>query len=277
MAPAAPRTAPAHTRRPDCRARLDDVVAATPWARWRWCVAARRLAGLQRCRRAGYDAGGPGRTARFRAGSITKTFVATVVLQLVDEGRLRLDDTVERWLPGVVPDGDRITVRQLLNHTSGLYDYLSRCRCRRTRSSWTTGGGPGPRPSRSSARWPTRRRSSRRVGLRLLEHQLPPARPDHREGDRPVLRQGDRTPDHPAVAAARHRGAGDVAADPRAAPARLRAAQEGDDPQLRRLHRDEPVGDGRRRRDDLHGRGPQPVLRRAARRAAPAGSPARRR
>lgn len=61
---------------------------------------------------------------RFRAGSITKTFVATVVLQLVGEGRLRLDDTVEAWLPRVVPDGHRITVRHLLNHTSGLYDYL---------------------------------------------------------------------------------------------------------------------------------------------------------
>ena len=61
--------------------------------------------------------------ARFRAGSISKTFVATVVLQLVAEGRLRLDDFVERWLPGVVPNGANITVRQLLNHTSGLFDY----------------------------------------------------------------------------------------------------------------------------------------------------------
>ncbi|GAB3425268.1 serine hydrolase domain-containing protein [Flindersiella endophytica] len=61
---------------------------------------------------------------RFRAGSITKTFLSTVVLQLVDEGRLRLDDSVEKWLPGVVPDGDGITLRQLLNHTSGVYDYL---------------------------------------------------------------------------------------------------------------------------------------------------------
>jgi D-alanyl-D-alanine carboxypeptidase len=61
---------------------------------------------------------------RFRAGSITKTFVATVVLQLAGEGRLRLDDPVEAWLPGVVPDGHRITVRHLLNHTSGLYDVL---------------------------------------------------------------------------------------------------------------------------------------------------------
>ncbi len=66
---------------------------------------------------------------RFRAGSVTKTFVATVVLQLVGEGRLSLDDSVEHWLPGVVSgngnDGSRITVRQLLQHTSGLFDYLS--------------------------------------------------------------------------------------------------------------------------------------------------------
>ncbi|GAA3573361.1 serine hydrolase domain-containing protein [Kribbella ginsengisoli] len=61
---------------------------------------------------------------RFRAGSITKTFVATVLLQLVDEGLVRLDDSVERWLPGVVPNGRSITLRQLLNHTSGLYDYV---------------------------------------------------------------------------------------------------------------------------------------------------------
>lgn len=61
--------------------------------------------------------------SRFRAGSISKTFVATVVLQLVAEGRMRLDDPVERWLPGVVPNGQNITVRHLLNHTSGLFDF----------------------------------------------------------------------------------------------------------------------------------------------------------
>jgi D-alanyl-D-alanine carboxypeptidase len=60
---------------------------------------------------------------RFRVGSITKTFVATVVLQLVGEGRLRLTDPVQRWLPGLVPNGRHITVRQLLNHTSGLFNY----------------------------------------------------------------------------------------------------------------------------------------------------------
>lgn len=72
---------------------------------------------------------GKGRSAqdRYRVGSITKTFVATVALQLEAEGRLDLDDSVHRWLPGVVSgnghDGRRITVRQLLNHTSGVYNY----------------------------------------------------------------------------------------------------------------------------------------------------------
>ncbi|MFI6513474.1 serine hydrolase domain-containing protein [Streptosporangium sp. NPDC050855] len=61
----------------------------------------------------------------FRIGSVTKTFVATVILQLADEGRLRLDDPVQRHLPGLVPNGDAITIRHLLNHTSGLYDYMS--------------------------------------------------------------------------------------------------------------------------------------------------------
>jgi D-alanyl-D-alanine carboxypeptidase len=60
---------------------------------------------------------------RFRIGSVTKTMVAAVVLQLVAENRLRLDDPVERWLPGVVPGGSRITIRHLLAHTSGLADY----------------------------------------------------------------------------------------------------------------------------------------------------------
>jgi D-alanyl-D-alanine carboxypeptidase len=73
---------------------------------------------------------GKPRSARdhYRIASITKTFVATVVLQLEAEGRLSLDDTVDKWLPGLVRgnghDGSRITIRQLLNHTSGIFDYL---------------------------------------------------------------------------------------------------------------------------------------------------------
>ena len=73
---------------------------------------------------------GKPRSARdhYRIASITKTFVATVVLQLEAEGRLSLDDTVDTWLPGLVRgndhDGRRVTIRQLLNHTSGIFDYL---------------------------------------------------------------------------------------------------------------------------------------------------------
>ena len=60
--------------------------------------------------------------ARMRLESVSKAWTATLVLQLVGEGRMGLDDTVERWLPGLLPDGGRITVRELLNHTSGLVD-----------------------------------------------------------------------------------------------------------------------------------------------------------
>jgi D-alanyl-D-alanine carboxypeptidase len=60
---------------------------------------------------------------RFRIGSVTKSFVATVVLQLAGEGRLTLDDPLERWLPGIVPNSERITLRHLLTHTSGIYNY----------------------------------------------------------------------------------------------------------------------------------------------------------
>ncbi|MFI6486406.1 serine hydrolase domain-containing protein [Streptomyces sp. NPDC050564] len=74
--------------------------------------------------------GAPRSTAdHYRVGSITKTFVSTVLLQLEAEGRLSLDDTVDKWLPGVVRghghDGRAITLRRLLNHTSGIFDYTN--------------------------------------------------------------------------------------------------------------------------------------------------------
>src|SRR5215208_1165798 len=108
-------------------------------------------AGLQKDVDALVAAGAPGvillvrdgnRTARFSAGlgniarktpirandhfkiaSLTKSYTAAVVLQLVGEGKLGLGDTVERRLPGLVPNGDKITIRKLLNHTSGLADF----------------------------------------------------------------------------------------------------------------------------------------------------------
>jgi D-alanyl-D-alanine carboxypeptidase len=60
--------------------------------------------------------------ARFRIGSMTKVFTATVVLQLVAEGRVDLDRPVQHYLPRLLPDGvyAPITVRQLLNYTHGL-------------------------------------------------------------------------------------------------------------------------------------------------------------
>ncbi|SEF37431.1 D-alanyl-D-alanine carboxypeptidase [Amycolatopsis pretoriensis] len=67
------------------------------------------------------------RDGRVRAGSNTKTFTAVVVLQLVAEGKVELDAPIEKYLPGLVRgegiDGHAITVRQLLQHTSGLPNY----------------------------------------------------------------------------------------------------------------------------------------------------------
>ncbi|MEV4107890.1 serine hydrolase domain-containing protein [Nonomuraea sp. NPDC049695] len=66
---------------------------------------------------------------RFRIGSASKAFTATVVLKLGAEGKLSLDDTVARWLPGLFDgsayDADKITIRQLLNQTSGIYAYTN--------------------------------------------------------------------------------------------------------------------------------------------------------
>jgi D-alanyl-D-alanine carboxypeptidase len=68
-------------------------------------------------------------TDRLRAYSVMKTFTAVLTLQLVDDGVLTLDDTVSQWLDDPVvariPNVDQITVRQLLTHTSGVYDYYN--------------------------------------------------------------------------------------------------------------------------------------------------------
>ncbi|MRH88243.1 serine hydrolase [Nocardia sp. SYP-A9097] len=67
--------------------------------------------------------------AQVRIASNTKAFVSSVMLQLVGEGRVDLDAPVERYLPGVVQgpggDGNVITIRNLLQHTSGIPDYLT--------------------------------------------------------------------------------------------------------------------------------------------------------
>lgn len=113
---------PARHGTPSLSARLDDVVAAGVPG-----VLAYVADGSHRLRSARGFANRKTLAVlrprdRFRVGSITKTFVAAVVLQLAAERRLDLDEPVETWLPGLVDE--RITVRQLLSHRSGLADYV---------------------------------------------------------------------------------------------------------------------------------------------------------
>lgn len=60
--------------------------------------------------------------ARMRLESVSKIYTATIVHQLAAEGRLSLDDTLEKWLPGLFPYGEQVTVSQLLTHMSGIPD-----------------------------------------------------------------------------------------------------------------------------------------------------------
>ncbi|MFI9293664.1 serine hydrolase domain-containing protein [Streptomyces gardneri] len=60
----------------------------------------------------------------FRAGSVAFAHIGTALLRLVEERRVRLDDTVERWLPDL-PKADRITLRMLATNTTGLHDYVT--------------------------------------------------------------------------------------------------------------------------------------------------------
>jgi D-alanyl-D-alanine carboxypeptidase len=62
---------------------------------------------------------------QLRLGSITKQFTSTAILMLVDEGKIRLDDDITRFLPDYPTHGKRITIAQLLNHTSGIVSYTS--------------------------------------------------------------------------------------------------------------------------------------------------------
>src|SRR5258707_6202142 len=61
----------------------------------------------------------------FHIASISKNILAAVVLQLVDQGKLKLDDDVTKYVPEAPTHGRRVTVRQLLNHTSGVYSFTS--------------------------------------------------------------------------------------------------------------------------------------------------------
>jgi D-alanyl-D-alanine carboxypeptidase len=119
----------------------------------------------------------------YRAGSLTKALVATVVLQLVAEGRLSLQDTVARWLPGILPYGDQVTIEQLLRHTSGVPDYTPPGV---PFAVWVPAGaireldppGAGRRGGRPATAVPTGH------GHLLYQHRLHPAEPDRGGGHR---------------------------------------------------------------------------------------------
>ncbi|MFJ4880835.1 serine hydrolase domain-containing protein [Streptomyces sp. NPDC088745] len=133
--------------------------------------------------------------ARFRIWSQTKQMVATVVLQLVEQGELGVDDKLGDLLPAVVEQdlvtrADEITVRQMLRHTSGIPDwYAGKPNPDGSESEpsfdvfdFTT--PPPPTGSGEVEPWSAADRGAGREVV-LLQHQLHPPRPDHRESDRP--------------------------------------------------------------------------------------------
>ena len=125
----------------------------------------------------------------YRIASLTKTYVAAVVLQLVSEGKLRLTDSVERWLPGLVPNGKKITIRMLLIHTSGLYDHE---RDPEVLAPYLGGDlsyyWSPTQVGQAGGLTPAALRPGRHQGLVLLEHELRRSRPGrlcgHRTFDR---------------------------------------------------------------------------------------------
>ncbi|WP_344470657.1 serine hydrolase domain-containing protein [Nonomuraea monospora] len=123
--PATASAAPAHPKVQDL---LDRTVAAK--------LAPGMVADVRDGRRSWFGSAGVSDTEtgrkrrqneRFRIGSASKAFTATVVLKLAAEGKLKLDDTLDRYLPdlfdGSAYEPGKITIRQLLNQTSGIYAY----------------------------------------------------------------------------------------------------------------------------------------------------------
>jgi D-alanyl-D-alanine carboxypeptidase len=103
---------------------------------------------------------------RYRIGSTTKTFTAVVVLQLVEEGLLGLDDPVGWHLPGVLPYPEPITIRQLLNHSAGIFDYAF------------AEGNPGPAADVPLIRDPVLRRRAERLLARARKGEPVLATPE---------------------------------------------------------------------------------------------------
>ncbi len=66
----------------------------------------------------------PARRDHMRMASVAKAYSGAVALSLVDQGRLSLDDTIGKWLPGLLPKAEAVTLGQVLHHTGGLPEYI---------------------------------------------------------------------------------------------------------------------------------------------------------
>jgi D-alanyl-D-alanine carboxypeptidase len=126
----------AHLDRLQAEAAIPGVSVAIRWADGRVWLGGSGVADIERGTPVTHRTG-------FGLASISKTFTAAVVLQLVEERRLSLSDPVIRWLPdpGIELDG-RVTVRMLLDHTSGLPDFflnpkIDRALLKRPGATWT--------------------------------------------------------------------------------------------------------------------------------------------
>ena len=116
-----------------------------------------------------------------RVGSNTKTWTGTVILQQVQEGRLRLDDQVSKYRPDV-PNGDNITIEHLLAMRSGLHNYGTTLELNQTldnqpAKAWT-------QDELLALGYKVLAGLHARRGVQLLEHQHGPARPDRRAARR---------------------------------------------------------------------------------------------
>lgn len=102
----------------------------------------------------------------FPIGSTTKTFTAVLVMRLVAQGKIALHDPISKYLPRLLPDGERITIRELLSHTSGLREFVDDTRFLAPYMRGNFGYAWTPSrwsPSRRPARWRSRPARSTRT------------------------------------------------------------------------------------------------------------------
>ena len=124
-----------------------------------------------------------GPRASYRIGSLTKTYVSTAVLQLVAQHRVALDAPASRYLPDLLKGQPRTTVRQLLDHTSGIYDFNNDPR---VLAPYLEGNLAHVWTPRRLVRIAFEHHRVSRPGrdLPLLQHQLPARRAGRRGGHR---------------------------------------------------------------------------------------------